>query len=154
VPAIAGTLIERLVAGKYSIGRTSTAGLTSAEGGVNGALHGLDATSGWRMDTEPKISARPVPTRAALLEMSVEELRGWWLEIRCGARCTTKLSFVPLIKIAATRGKRMRLREVLTRLRCQDCGGPPARIAIVDDLGAGDPGAQRNIVRAELAESD
>lgn len=69
-------------------------------------------------------------TREQLLDAQVQDLVGRWLGVWCAPPCT-RLTYVPFKLIAKTRG-RMKLRDILTRLRCEGCGGRPARASVVD----------------------
>jgi hypothetical protein len=69
--------------------------------------------------------------REQLLDAQVQALVGRWLGIWCVPPCP-HLSYIPFKLLARTRG-RMKLRDVLPRLRCEGCGGRPARALVVDD---------------------
>jgi len=70
-------------------------------------------------------------TREQLLDAQVQDLVGRWLGVSCVPPCA-HLSYIPFKLLARSRG-RMKLRDVLPRLRCEGCGGRPARAAVVDD---------------------
>jgi hypothetical protein len=68
----------------------------------------------------------------------LRELLPYWLDLRCDpARCT-KVVCVPMQLLAAKRGGRMRLEDVIGRLRCEQCGQPPVNARITDSpIGRG-----------------
>ena len=60
------------------------------------------------------------------------ELIAYWLELRCDqARCT-KVVCAPLRMLAAKRGGQLRLQDLITRLRCSNCGAAPVHARITD----------------------
>lgn len=84
--------------------------------------------------------APPFPTEPPLAE-GLATLAAWWLEARC--RCGA-VGYPPLRLLAAERGWRTPLGDVLPRLRCRSCGAAPATVDLVDNpaYGAvGVPGA-------------
>jgi hypothetical protein len=69
--------------------------------------------------------------REQLLDAQVRDLVGRWLGVWCVPPCP-HLAYIPFKLLARTRGH-MKLRDVLPRLRCEGCGGRPARASVVDD---------------------
>jgi hypothetical protein len=57
-----------------------------------------------------------------------------WLELR---GCCRRIVFVPLPLLAEKHGAGVLLRDVLPRLRCQECGGKPAVMALVERADGG-----------------
>lgn len=70
------------------------------------------------------------------LDAPLSLLHGYWLETRC--RC--KLSYTPMAKLSERVGASTRLGEVLSRLKCENCGERPSELALVDDPAAGASG--------------
>lgn len=77
------------------------------------------------------LSARLPMDRAQALDTQVRDLVGRWLGVSCVPPCP-HLAYLPFKLLARTRGH-MKLRDVLPRLRCEGCGGRPARALLVDD---------------------
>lgn len=88
--------------------------------------------------------APPFPTETPL-SAGLAELASWWLEARCGCG---HVAYTPLRLLAAERGWRTRLSDVLPRLRCRHCRAEPERVDLIASpadgaIGApGGPGAR------------
>ena len=63
------------------------------------------------------------------LNATIEDLDGTWLEIRCCRGVT----YVPIGSLAVRRRHLATLGEVLPRLRCSACHGPPHGLALVEN---------------------
>jgi hypothetical protein len=59
-----------------------------------------------------------------------------WLEVQCCSGTT----FLPLRLLARQYGADRRLGDVVARLKCRQCGGPPASVALAEDAHGGAPG--------------
>lgn len=72
------------------------------------------------------------------LDATTAELAGWWLEVRCdcGAGGT---KYLPFRLLAARLGWQVTLRNVVDRLKCNECGAPAASLVLVESA-AGGPG--------------
>ena len=83
---------------------------------------------------------QPPKSRDALLEAQVTELRAYWIGLRCEPPCT-RLTHLPMKLVLAKCDGRLRLRDVIARLRCEHCRGRPAHAWLtdypVDDSGYG-----------------
>lgn len=70
-------------------------------------------------------------SRDELLEMPISELVECWIGVRCLDRCN-RSAYLPLKLMAAKRGRRLPLSDVVARLRCEVCKTSPAEVWLVD----------------------
>ena len=73
---------------------------------------------------------------AFLLNATLADLSGTWLEIRCCKGVT----YLPLRQLAPSKPENARLREVLARLRCSKCRSRPSMLVLVEDPAGGGQG--------------
>ena len=78
-----------------------------------------------------------IPTRATLLTTPIGELRDWNLIASCPCRSFPR--HLALEKLVVELGTRPTLETILSRLRCEKCGGPAVRV----EAKRGDPFAVR-----------
>ncbi len=78
--------------------------------------------------------AKPL-SRDECLDARFSDLSGYWLSIRC-AGCGAA-TFYPCKLMARQRGPALRVKEVLGRLRCKQCGSRDAAVGMTDDPAAG-----------------
>jgi len=71
------------------------------------------------------------PPRDHLLDACLQDLRGWWLGVRCEPPRCHRVAYLPFKLLSRTRG-RSRLRDILPKLKCEGCGGRPAHVWVVD----------------------
>lgn len=71
-------------------------------------------------------------TRAELLVADVDALAGFFLEVRCGG--CMKITTCPLRLLARRIRRRSKLRDVIAKMRCEDCDGEVAAASIQDSL--------------------
>jgi hypothetical protein len=97
-------------------------------------------------------------SRTEFMAAMLFTLTPYWLGLRCGEGCN-KVVLVPLKLMAARlrqarpgegRGRRMRLHEVLDRLRCEHCERGPVAAWLTDYPIDGHYGAHNATWRVEL----
>jgi hypothetical protein len=70
-------------------------------------------------------------SRHALLATPIGELAECWVGVRCTDQCN-RTSYIPLQLMAAKRGRRERLQDLVSKLRCEYCKTPPSSTWLVD----------------------
>ena len=80
----------------------------------------------------------PAPTNT--LSTKLRELGETWLSLRC----TSSTTQIPMKMMAESYGTHRSLGEVLTKLRCRQCGQAPDRIELTDDSTRNASGKERN----------
>jgi hypothetical protein len=63
-----------------------------------------------------------------LLDLQFHDLVGWWLRLECCGR-TVNLPF----RLLAAQKPMARLGNLLSALRCRECGRRPGRVTLLDD---------------------
>ena len=81
--------------------------------------------AGWVTGAAPK-------TRDEFLAATLGELAPYWLDLRCAAARCTKVVCTPLKLMARRVGAWRVLRDVIARLKCEQCGERPARVTITE----------------------
>lgn len=64
-------------------------------------------------------------------------MTGWWIEVRCSCGRATMF---PVKLLARKHGETARAADLVARMRCGQCGTPPAEATLVDDPQAGASG--------------
>ena len=64
------------------------------------------------------------------MSADLADLVAWWLEARCGCGCG-HVAYPPLRMLAAERGWRTSLGDLLPRLRCRRCRAAPERVDLI-----------------------
>lgn len=82
------------------------------------------------MRSSPEYGSPPL-TPDELLAAPLVQLLGCSLDLRCYEGCTRPAQ-ISLQRMAAAHGARLKLRWLITRLRCSRCKRRPAEIAISD----------------------
>jgi hypothetical protein len=75
------------------------------------------------------------PPRSAL-QAPLWAIDDTWLEVQCCSGTT----FLPLRLLARQHGAERLLGDIVVRLRCKQCGRPPASVALTEDAHGGAPG--------------
>jgi hypothetical protein len=68
-----------------------------------------------------------------ILELTVTELEGHWLEMICAGKCTRVVHY-PFRLMAMEIGGGHTLRHVVEKARCKQCGQEPARLVVVENI--------------------
>ncbi|HKP61489.1 MAG TPA: hypothetical protein VJV78_32390 [Polyangiales bacterium] len=81
-------------------------------------------------------------SREAFLASPLKSLTGYWLGVRCTARCD-RTSLLPLKLLASKHGGGLALADAMARIRCELCKVPPSAVWITDyPVAAGGHGGQ------------
>jgi hypothetical protein len=92
----------------------------------------------------------PSKSREELLATPIGELVACWVGVRCTDRCN-RSSYLPLRLMAAKRGARTLLGEVVRRLRCEHRKTTPSSTWLVDyPIEGGEHGGRVATWRVEL----
>lgn len=84
--------------------------------------------------------APPFPTEPPW-STGLADLAGLWLDVRCACGAHSNL---PLRYLAATRGWKTPLSDVVGKLRCSACRRRPASVELTDDPTAGAVGVPKS----------
>lgn len=93
----------------------------------------------------------PSKSREELLATPIAELVDCWVGVRCTDGCN-RSGYLPLRLMAAKRGGRILLSDVVRRLRCEHCKTAPSSTWLVDyPIEGATHGGQVATWRVELA---